>query len=131
MGERCANGKSSAAPPHFTIRCHSSYIYEEELIQPLFGIQESFNSAEDIYVRKQIFDSSLSEHLTESDYELLRSLQIQPPTRARASFRNSIAGIDLAECLAAPLTWISLAILSTGAMVFLFWMSYLLQRADF
>jgi hypothetical protein len=112
-------------------RCHSSYIHKEELIQPRFSIQESLNSAEDNSVRKQIFDSSLSEHLTESDCELLRSLQIQPPARAQASFRSNIAGIDLAECLSTPLTWISVAVLSTGAMVFLFWMSYLLQRADF
>ena len=82
-------------------------------------------------MRKQIFSGSLSEHLTQSDCELLRSLQIRPPARVLAIFRNNIASFDLAESLATPLAWIGLATMSTGVMVFLFWMSYLLQRADF
>jgi hypothetical protein len=82
-------------------------------------------------VRKQIYNQSLSEELTEFDYELLRSLQISPPARLKGRILNRLSGIDVKNYLSTPYAWIGLALFSSGAIMLWFWSSFLIQKLDF
>jgi hypothetical protein len=85
-------------------------------------------------VQNQIFSQfspSAGLELTESDCELLRSFQIQPPALSKGRFPDALLGAKIADRLSTPMAWAGLVAISSGAIAFWWWTIFLVQRMNF
>jgi hypothetical protein len=82
-------------------------------------------------VKNQIFNLSPSEELTAFDYELLRGLQIQPPTQLEGRSLIGLSTVHFKDRLNKPFAWIGLAMFSGGAIMLSCWLSFLIQKLEF